>query len=88
MTKWQSFKHWLSSVRRHKYLYAVIVVLAYLLYRTFTSNYLIIAPIIKKDNYRSPIDMQNDIAICSQSLQEAQDAIHANNVAATADFNK
>ena len=86
MTKWQSFKHWLSSVRRHKYLYAVIVVLAYVSYRLFISNYMLQNPVIKIDNYRSPIDMQNDIAICNQSLDEAQAAIHANNLAATADF--
>lgn len=86
MSKYQQFKDWCKSVKRHKYLYLIIVALSYLLYRTFISNYLIIAPIIKKDNYRSPIDMQNDIAICNQALDEAQAAIHANNVAATADF--
>ena len=86
MTKWQSFKHWLSSVRRHKYLYAVIVVLAYVSYRLFISNYMLVNPIIKKDNYEDPIQLHNDVAICNQALDEAQAAVHANNVAATSDF--
>ena len=87
MTKWQSFKHWLSSVRRHKILYALIVVLSYALYHTVTHNYSFQQPIINK-RAESYLDLWNTRAVCLQSLDEAQAAIHANNVAATADFNQ
>ena len=75
-----------GNLRRHWKLFGLLAIMGFLCWKMFWSNYLIIAPIIKKDNYRSPVDMQNDIAICNQSLQEAQDAVHANNVAATSDL--
>ena len=85
MTKWQSFKHWLSSVRRHKYLYLIIVVLSFLLYRTVTHNYSFQQPIvnIRSESYT---DVWNARAACLTDLQEAQDSLHAANVAATSDF--
>jgi len=85
MSKYQQFKDWLKSVKRHKYLYLIIVVLSFLLYRTVTHNYSWQQPIvnIRSESYT---DVWNTRAVCLTDLQEAQDAIHANNVAATADF--
>ncbi len=51
----------------------------------FRSNYMFQNPIIKKDNYENPIDLHNQLAQCSNDLTDAQNAIHTNNLAATAD---
>jgi hypothetical protein len=84
MTKWQSFKDWCKSVKRHKYLYLIIIVLSFLLYRTVTHNYSFQQPIvnIRSESYT---DVWNSRAVCLTDLQFAQDAVQANNLAGTAD---
>ena len=75
-----------GNFRRHKILFGLLAIMGFLCYRMFISNYIIIAPIIKRDNYQDPIDLHNQLAACLQNSDEQAAAIHANNVAATADF--
>ena len=83
---WQKTKDFVSNLKRHKIMVLIILVLGFLCYRMFVSNYIIVNPIIKKDNYQDPIDLHNQLAACLQNSDEQAAAIHANNVAATSDF--
>ena len=75
-----------GNVRRHWKLFGLLAIMGFLCWKMFQDNYIIIAPIVSKSGYEDPIDLHNDVAICQQNLQEAQDSIHQNNLANTADF--
>ena len=84
----ERIKHAYGNVRRHWKLFGLLAIMGFLCWKMFWSNYVVILPIVKKDAYEDPIQLHNDIAICNQALDEAQAAVHAQNVAATADFNQ
>ena len=75
-----------GNVRRHWKLFGLLAIMGFLCWKMFWSNYVVVMPIVKKDEYKDVTVIWNERAQCLNDLQEAQDLIHANNVAATSDF--
>ncbi len=87
-SKWQlsGVGDFCRNIRRHKILFTLIAVLAFICYKMFMSNYLVQPPIVKKDEWINPIDLHNQLAACNQNLDFDEAAIHQNNLAATSDI--
>jgi hypothetical protein len=73
------------NLRRHKIMVLIIIILSALCARMFHQNYSWQQPIvnIRSESYT---DVWNTRAVCLTDLQEAQDAIQKQNIAATSDF--
>ncbi len=82
----QYVKDQIANIKRHKKLFTFTAIVTLALIYTFHINYTFVNPIVAR-SAESYTEVWNDRAICLQSLDEAQTAIHANNLAATADFN-
>ena len=85
---WTKTKDAYHNLRRHKIMVALILVLGFICYRMFVSNYIIQNPIIKKDNYEDPLVLHNEYAACSQNLDQAMAAKDAAIMAGNPDLNK
>jgi len=78
---WYKIKWELSNIRRHWKLFSLLLIISGICIRLFISNYILINPIVKKDNYESQTDLHNDLAVCLQQQAQAQNdaQIFANN---------
>jgi hypothetical protein len=75
-----------GNFRRHWKLFGLLAIMGFLCYRMFVSNYIIVMPVVKKDNFIPQVQLQNDLAVCSQSLDEAMAGKQAAIMAANPDL--
>ena len=84
----ERIKHAYGNVRRHWKLFGLLAIMGFLCWKMFWSNYVVVSPIIKKDNYEDPLVLHNEYAACSQNLDQAMAAKDAAIMAGNPDLNK
>lgn len=78
----QKIKDQFANIRRHYKLFALLIILMCLCYRMFISNYKLVNPVIKIDNYQAQQQTQTDLAAClsTQAISANDTNIQANNL--------